>query len=226
MPKLFACRCANLVHAEILQNYSPWRVLNTRYFVQRLPVIRMSHMLNARENLQSRNKIENEQTRYALEWISKSHLVDVWSPPNPQSHVTENQWEIKSISGIRIIVRQILPCNPSDGLSLTWLKVCQGSTICKGSNFCQSLTKISSFFWNIEPFKNIFPLLIRMSCRYVIWHQSNQNSCKVKEIQRRGSVGKILKYTLRNCRVFQQMHTQAYCKKNSTNPQKIFFATN
>lgn len=42
--KLFACRCANLVHAEILQNYSPWRVLNTRYSVQRLPVIRMSHI--------------------------------------------------------------------------------------------------------------------------------------------------------------------------------------
>ena len=30
---------------------------------------------------------------YALEWISKSHLLDVWNPPNPQSHVTENQWE-------------------------------------------------------------------------------------------------------------------------------------
>ena len=67
--KLFACRCANLVHAEILQNYSPWRVLNTRYFVQKLPVIRMSHMLNTCENLQFRTKIENEQTWYALEWI-------------------------------------------------------------------------------------------------------------------------------------------------------------
>ena len=65
--KLFACRCANLVHAEILQNYSPWRVLNTRYFVQKLPVIRMSHMLNTCENLQFGTKIENEQTWYALE---------------------------------------------------------------------------------------------------------------------------------------------------------------
>ena len=90
----------------------------------------------------------------------------------------------KSISGIRIIVRQILPCNPSDGLKLTRLKVCQSPTICKGSNFCQSLTKISPFFWNIEPFKNILPLLIRMSCQSVIWHQSNQNSCKVKANRR------------------------------------------
>ena len=73
----------NLVHAEILQNYSPWRVLNTRYFVQRLPVIRMSHMLNARENLQSRNKIENEQTRYMrwnefqnpILWMSGTRLI-------------------------------------------------------------------------------------------------------------------------------------------------------
>ena len=46
------------------------------------------------EILQFRTKIENEQTSiYALEWILKSHLVNVWSPSNPLSHVTENQWE-------------------------------------------------------------------------------------------------------------------------------------
>ena len=68
--------------------------------------------------------------------------------------------EKKSISGIRFIVRQILPCNPqmdwATELNHTRVKVCQGPTICKGSNFCQSPTKISSFFWNIEPFKSIF----------------------------------------------------------------------
>ena len=64
--KLFACRCANLVLAEILQNYSPWRVLNTRYFAKLARYPHVSHAYRARENSQFRDYIEKGQTRYGI----------------------------------------------------------------------------------------------------------------------------------------------------------------
>ena len=139
---------------------------------------------------------------YALEWISKSHLVDVWNPPNPQSHVTENQWE-KSLFLVFVSLSARY-CLVIPQMDWAWLD----SRFVRAQRFVKApisvnLSQKSALSSGIlNRLKIFFPLLIRMSSRCVIWHQSNPNSCKVKENRRRGSVGKILKSTLRNCRVF------------------------